>query len=186
MIGIFHYDSPLGRITMAGDGEALTGLWFVGQRYYGATLPDGCPVWATPLFDRTAQWLDRYFGGHDPGMPPPLRPDGTPFRRTVWELLLRIPYGCTTTYGAIAAEISRMRGEGAECSARAVGNAVGHNPVSILIPCHRVVGSDGNATGYAGGVGRKLRLLALERGERIFAPTDGMDPVPAAETEKNR
>lgn len=170
-MNILNYDSPLGPITLAGD-DALTGLWFVGQRYYAATLPAGCTERSTPLLVHTVEWLDRYFAGQDPGPLPPLRPEGTPFRRAVWEQLLHIPYGTTSTYGALAAELSR-RSAGAAVSARAVGSAVGHNPISILIPCHRVMGCGGHPTGYAGGIDRKLRLLALERGETdVFLPSE--------------
>ena len=156
------YRSPLGTIVMASDGEGLTGLWFEGQRYFAATLDAPSEERPLPVFAQTERWLDRYFRGEDPGPVPPLHLQGTPFRQAVWELLRRIPYGRTTTYGALSREIARRQGL-ASCSAQAVGGAVGHNPVSILIPCHRVVGSDGSLTGYAGGIERKVRLLTLER-----------------------
>ena len=161
-----HYLSPLGRITIASDGASLTGLWFNGQKYYADTLSSVYEERSLPVFDRTAAWLDTYFGGSDPGTPPPLAPRGTPFRCAVWDILLTIPYGSTMTYGTIAALLSARSG-GARTSARAVGGAVGHNPISIFIPCHRVIGENGTLTGYAGGLERKKRLLLLEGAEGI-------------------
>ena len=152
--------SPLGDITLSSDGEALTGLWFEGQKYFGATLSGGEEERPLPVFDRAVEWLDVYFSGREPGFLPPLRPRGTPFRRRVWKLLGEIPYGQTVTYGDLA---RRLAGEtGGPASPRAVGGAVGHNPISLLIPCHRVLGAGGGLTGYAGGVDRKRRLLELE------------------------
>jgi len=167
----YTYRSPLGPIVIAADGRSLTGLWFEGQKYFAATLPARHEERPLPLFAQTCRWLDSYFRGEDPGPTPPLHPQGSPFRQAVWELLLRIPRGRTATYGELAREIARR--QGAEtCSAQAVGGAVGHNPVSILIPCHRVVGSDGSLTGYAGGIERKVRLLELERADTsaLFVP----------------
>ena len=156
MIYLSHYQSPLGGITLAGDGRSVCGLWFDGQRHFGAALPSGCAEQALPVFEDAVRWLDRYFGGEDPGPPPPLAPLGaTPFRSAVWALLRELPYGSTTTYGRIAARLGGM-------SARAVGGAVGRNPISLMIPCHRVLGADGSLTGYAGGTDRKAALLALE------------------------
>ena len=159
---IHHYDSPLGRMTMAGDGEALTGLWFDGQRFFADTLSGVYTEGTLPVFDETARWLDLYFSGRDPGFTPPLRMRGTAFRRAVWEILLTIPYGRTMTYGEIADRIAEQAGKG-RMSARAVGGAVAHNPVSLIVPCHRVIGSDGSLTGYAGGTGRKEKLLRMEK-----------------------
>lgn len=156
-----HYDSPLGGVTLSSDGEALTGLWFDGQKYFAATLSDERAEKPLPVFDETARWLDLYFAGRVPDFTPPLRPKGTAFRRAVWDILLGIPYGETTTYGALAARLAERNG--ARASARAVGGAVGHNPISLIVPCHRVVGSNGSLTGYAGGLGRKERLLAMEQ-----------------------
>ena len=156
-----RYDSPLGGITLASDGEALTGLWFDGQKYFGRTLSGPGQRRALPVFDRTKRWLDVYFSGCAPDFTPELRLRSTPFRETVWEILLTIPYGCTVTYGEIARRLPRRTGHPG-ASPRAVGGAVGHNPISIVIPCHRVVGADGSLTGYAGGVERKRRLLELE------------------------
>ena len=157
----YAYASPLGGITLASNGTALTGLWFDGQKYFAATLPREHTEKALPIFDQTIQWLDIYFSGREPNFTPPLALSGTPFRRTVAEIMLTIPYGRTMTYGQIAAEIARQQGV-KTMSAQAVGGAVGHNPISILVPCHRVVGSGGSLTGYAGGIERKIQLLRLE------------------------
>lgn len=156
---IAHYTSPLGGITLASDGQALTGLWFDGQKYFGASLSGERQERELPVFDRAAEWLDLYFSGRAPEFTPPLAMRTTPFRRAVWELLLAVPYGQTTTYGRLAAQIAQKRGG---MSAQAVGGAVGHNLISLIIPCHRVLGSDGGLTGYAGGLEKKRRLLALE------------------------
>ena len=155
---IHHFQSPLGGITAASDGEALTGLWFDGQKYFAAGLGEH-EERELPIFSEVGRWLDAYFDGRDPGFTPQRRPRGTAFRRAVWDLLLTIPYGQTVTYGQLAA---RLPGG---TSARAVGGAVGHNPVSLIVPCHRVLVEDGSLTGYAGGVERKRRLLELERGK---------------------
>ena len=156
-----HSISPLGEIILASDGEALTGLWFAGQKYEGSTLAAEHREKDLPVFDETRRWLDGYFTGKDPGFTPPLRLMGTDFRKAVWKVLLTIPFGKTVTYGEIAAQIARKTGR--SVSARAVGGAVGHNPVSLIVPCHRVVGADGSLTGYAGGVERKEKLLEMER-----------------------
>ena len=147
--------SPLGGITLASDGEGLTGLWFEGQRYYGSTLGPQAEEKELPVFRETGRWLELYFEGRIPDFTPPLHLRGSAFRRAVWELLLRVPYGQTATYGELAAMLPRG-------SARAVGGAVGRNPVSLIVPCHRIVGADGSLTGYAGGVERKRALLRLE------------------------
>ena len=151
------YVSPLGELALASDGEALTGLRFFGQKHF----PAGWARWEKrdlPVFAETARWLDVYFAGVRPDFIPPLATEGTPFQKAVWALLAEIPYGGTVTYGALAARLGGT-------SARAVGGAVGRNPISLIVPCHRVVGADGSLTGYAGGTERKARLLALERGE---------------------
>lgn len=161
---IAYYNSPLGSITMASEGTALVGLWFDGQKYFADTLldPEHEERPDLPIFEQTRRWLDMYFTGKDPGFTPPIvmrtRSD---FRRQVWELLLTIPFGHTLTYGAIARRIAATFGL-SSMSAQAVGGAVGHNPVSLIIPCHRVVGANGSLTGYAGGVERKERLLQNE------------------------
>ena len=212
---IAYYDSPLGKITLAGDEAGLCGLWFEGEKYYAHALAASSAdkkrgsadprakeqhaasktqrdfaaqdaskkSYATDLsaqsasekfyineqggyfeeknlavFDQTRRWLDLYFSGREPGFTPALNPAGSAFRRAVWEILLKIPYGKTTTYGQIAREIAAARGL-AKMSAQAVGGAVGHNEISIIIPCHRVIGAHGNLTGYAGGIDRKIKLL---------------------------
>ena len=155
MLFLTHYASPLGPILLAADETGLTGLWFEGQKYFPSFPGVDYQEKETPVLTETARWLDVYFSGKDPGFLPPLHPQGSPFRQTVWDILLTIPRGQTMTYGEIARRLGVH-------SAQAVGGAVGHNPISILIPCHRVVGSDGSLTGYAGGVERKARLLQLE------------------------
>lgn len=246
---LYRCACPLGRLILASDGTALTGLWFADQKHFAASLPadaaaaarrlaeapDPTPEGAGPaangllprpaasvpraaanpavfcaappdgqaartaafsapenrpaVFHQTEAWLDAYFAGRDPGAPPPLRPAGTPFQQAVWAALCRIPYGQTTSYGALARQLaeapalhpgaaaggSRYGGpagpgtaaSGRRPGARAVGSAVGRNPISILIPCHRVLAADGRLTGYAGGLDRKAALLALERGQRL-------------------
>lgn len=159
---ICHYDSPLGGITMAGDGVALTGLWFEGQRGFVDTLPSGYTEQDLPVFGQARRWLDCYFSGRDPGFTPPLHLRGSDFRRIVWDILLTIPWGRTVTYGEIAKKVAERTGV-LRMSAQAVGGAVGHNPVSLIVPCHRVIGSDGSLTGYAGGIGIKKQLLHLEQ-----------------------
>ena len=154
--------SPLGGITLSSDGEALTGLWYDGQKYYPAALAEAHAEPPLPVFAETGRWLDLYFSGDKPDFTPPLRPEGSPFRMAVWELLLEIPYGHTVSYGQLAAQLAEKSGR--FVSARAVGGAVGHNPISLIVPCHRVIGADGSLTGYAGGLDRKRRLLALEQG----------------------
>ena len=156
-----HYDSPLGGITLAGDGEALTGLWFDGQEHFAETLSAGHEARNLPVLDETVRWLDLYFSGKDPGFTPALEMRTTPFRKAVWEILLTIPYGRTTTYGQIAERIAEQTGV-RRMSAQAVGGAVGHNAFALIVPCHRVVGADGSLTGYAGGIDKKLKLLRME------------------------
>lgn len=154
--------TPLGDMTAAANGEALTGLWFLGQKYY----PRGAEAWLEQpeheVFSALRAWLEDYFAGRFPAADLPLAPQGTPFQTAVWKILRAIPRGEVTTYGAIARELSRLRGLGS-MSAQAVGGAVGHNPISIIIPCHRVVGANGSLTGYAGGLDRKKNLLELEK-----------------------
>ena len=158
---ISDYSSPVGKILLSSDGSALTGLWFPGQRYAQRLLRPEAREGVLPIFTQAHTWLTAYFQGKDPGPIPLLHPEGTPFQQDVWRLLLRIPYGRTTTYKALAAQLARQRGL-QSMSAQAVGRAVGRNPISILIPCHRVIGSDGSLTGYAGGLERKRALLDLE------------------------
>lgn len=150
--------SPLGDILLSADGQGITGLWFVGQKRFARSLGP-CREGDSSVLQAAARWLDVYFSGRDPGPVPPLHPAGTPFQREVWALLNAVPYGRTTTYGAMAKALCRG---GAAPSPRAVGGAVGRNPISILAPCHRVLGADGSLTGYAGGLEKKLALLRLE------------------------
>ena len=156
-----HYDSPLGGITLASDGTALTGLWFDGQRYFADTLRAGHTEKRLPVFDEAERWLEIYFSGKAPAFTPALRMRTTAFRKAVWEILLSVSYGQTTTYAEIADRIAAQRGI-PHMSAQAVGGAVGHNAISLIIPCHRVLGSDGSMTGYAGGIERKKLLLRME------------------------
>lgn len=157
----YDYASPLGTLRLVSDEQSLMGIYFEGEYCpRGAAMrctPEGMP----PVLRETEAWLDEYFAGREPKGMPRLRLEGTPFRQHVWALLLQIPYGEMVTYGALARRLALELGKG-RMSAQAVGGAVGHNPVSILVPCHRVIGSGGNLTGYAGGLERKVRLLELE------------------------
>lgn len=155
---LHHHLSPLGGVTLASDGEALVGLWFDAQKHFGAGLDKAHTEKPLPVFDQADRWLDVYFSGREPDFRPPLCPRGTAFQKAVWAYLLTIPYGCTVTYRAIAAALGLPLG-----AARAVGGAVGRNPISLIIPCHRAVGVGGSLTGYAGGVERKKCLLELEK-----------------------
>lgn len=174
MIYTSKYTSPLGGILLAADEVGLRGLWFDGQKYFARDLPDERTERETPVLSEAKRWLDLYFGGQEPDFLPPLHPVGTPFRQAVWEILLRIPYGKTVTYGEISKQLAEKRGL-ERMSAQAVGGAVGHNEISIIIPCHRVVGSNGSLTGYAGGIDRKIKLLELEHADmsRFFVPKKG-------------
>ena len=158
MIYTAHYTSPLGGITLTSDGMALTGLYFDGERDF----PDLSAAHKKdlPVFGEVMRWLDLYFAGKEPDFMPPLAPVGTTFQQAVWEILKTIPYGGTTTYGAIAKRLEKSTGK--RMSAQAVGGAVGRNPISLLIPCHRVIGADGSLTGYAGGLDKKEYLLRTE------------------------
>lgn len=158
---ISHYQSPVGKILLAADDVGLTGLWFEGQKYFAQGLDQEQQEAEAAMFIRTKQWLDIYFSGQKPDFTVPLHFKGTAFQKAVWEILLSIPYGETMTYGEIAKVIAAKR-ELPRMSAQAVGGAVGHNPISIIIPCHRVVGTNGSLTGYAGGIDKKVKLLTLE------------------------
>ena len=159
---ISKYQSPLGKILLAADNRGLTGLWFEGQKYFARGLEKEHIEKDVPVFMQAKRWLTVYFSGEEPNFSVPLHLIGTTFQNAVWEILRSIPYGRTVTYGEIAGKIAAERGV-PHMSAQAVGGAVGHNPISILIPCHRVVGSNGSLTGYAGGIDRKIRLLELEQ-----------------------
>lgn len=156
-----EYSSPLGDILLAADEIGLTGLWFLGQEYFALSLEKDNEQKEIPVLKQAKQWLDIYFSGKDPDFTVPLHLQGTDFQREVWNILRAIPYGQTATYKEIAKQIALQRGI-AHMSAQAVGGAVGHNPVSILVPCHRVLGTDGSLTGYAGGIEKKRSLLRLE------------------------
>ncbi len=159
---INHYHSPLGSITLASDGESLIGLWFDGQKHFPHKLISESTEAELPIFTQTINWLDTYFGGKIPDFTPLISLNTTPFHKAVYDILLTIPYGQTMTYGEIANILAEQKGI-ERMSAQAVGGAVGHNPISIIIPCHRVVGADGSLTGYASGIDRKIELLKLEK-----------------------
>lgn len=170
----YHYYSPLGGITLCSNGTELTGLWFDGQKYYGDTLEEKYEEKSLPIFEQTACWLDIYFRGKAPNFTPPLNMQTTSFRKAVWEIMLTIPYGKTMTYGEIAERVVKQKGL-SKMSAQAVGGAVGHNSISLIIPCHRVVGTNGSLTGYAGGIEKKVQLLILEKADMssFFVPKKG-------------
>lgn len=170
---IHHYISPLGRIILISDGQALTGLWFEDKNSAGKLPAKPYTEKNLPVFAQTDRWLDIYFSGKEPDFTPPLSVHGTAFREMVWEILLTIPYGQTMSYGEIASVIAARRSQARTeadrdrpvVSAQAVGGAVGHNPISLIIPCHRVIGADGSLVGYAGGLERKQALLELEQAD---------------------
>lgn len=171
MISTLKYCSPLGGILLAADEDGLTELRFCrGTDNFPAEHTEA----QTPVLADAVRWLDIYFGGKEPDFIPPLHPAGSRFRMEVWEILLRIPYGKTVTYGEIAGQLAERMGI-ERMSAQAVGGAVGRNEISVIIPCHRVVGANGSLTGYAGGIDRKVRLLELERADmsRLFVPGKG-------------
>jgi len=172
------YQSSIGLITLAcdGGGENLVGLWIKGQKYFGDTIPEAMTENNTmPIFNDAKKWLDRYFAGKKPDISElKLAPIGGEFRQGVWKILCEIPYGKVMTYGGIAKKMAvKMKKE--SMSSQAVGGAVGHNPISIIIPCHRVVGSNGSLTGFAGGIEKKIKLLKLEGVDmsRLFVPKKG-------------
>ncbi len=156
------YSSPIGSLLLAAEKEQLKGLWIEGQKYWAATLTDSCEQRETPLLTAVSQWLDSYFAGERPDPNQILlSPSGSAFRQMIWNILLEIPYGKTVTYRDIARKAAQLLGR-PSMSAQAAGGAVGHNPISIIIPCHRVIGSDHSLTGYAGGLEKKRWLLELE------------------------
>ena len=170
------YRSPIGALTLASEGSVLVGAWLENQKYFGGTVPEKMiDMDDLPIFDMTKAWLDRYFANEKPEISQlPLAPIGNEFRSIVWSILCEIPYGKTMTYGEIARQLAGKLGK-ARMSAQAVGGAVGHNPISIIIPCHRVVGSRGSLTGYAGGIDKKIWLLSHEGIDRsqLTVPTKG-------------
>lgn len=171
---ISHYQSPIGGILLAADETGLTGLWFEGQKYFALYLDKEHKKKEVPVFETAKRWLDIYFSGKEPDFQVPLHFTGTDFQNEVWEILYSIPYGNTMTYGEIAKKIAEKRGL-KRMSAQAVGGAVGHNEISIIVPCHRVVGSNGSLTGYAGGIEKKAELLKLEKVDMagFFVPKKG-------------
>ena len=175
MIYTNDYESPLGNILLAGDEQGLTGLWFTeGGRYTGLGLKKEASRCEMDYFDQTKEWLDIYFSGRDPGFFPRIHLVGSDFRNRVGEIMCGIPYGKTVTYGWIADKLAKERGL-ERMSAQAVGGAVGHNPICIIVPCLRVVGANGNLTGYGGGILRKKALLELEGNDmsQFTIPTRG-------------
>lgn len=169
-----QYHSPLGEILIAADDIGLTGLWFEGQKYYALHLDKENQEQETQILKDTKRWLDIYFSGQEPNFKLPLHFTGTDFQNEVWEILCSIPYGKTMTYGEIANILAKRKGL-ERMSAQAVGGAVGHNVISIIVPCHRVVGSQGSLTGYAGGIDKKVSLLKLEKVnmDRFYVPKKG-------------
>lgn len=174
MVYTCTYQSVLGNILLAADEIGLTGLWFEGQKYFANTLPDETVSQETSILTETKSWLDMYFAGEEPKFTPALHPAGSPFRQAVWKMLLQIPYGQTVTYGEIAKKLAQIQ-KVERMSAQAVGGAVGHNEISIIIPCHRIVGTNGSLTGYAGGLDKKIALLKLEHTDMngLFVPKNG-------------
>ena len=161
MVYVSKYNSRLGKIFIASDGNFLTGLWFNGQKYFADNLPEEFEYKELEIFKLTKKWLDEYFSGEKPNFIPPISMENiSSFRKRVLEIMLEIPYGQTSTYGKIAKQIENETGKRA--SAQAVGGAVGRNSISIIIPCHRVVGTNGSLTGYAGGIDKKIELLKIE------------------------
>lgn len=171
-----NYSSPIGMIMLAADGNSLIGLWNEGQKYFAASVTESIIEKPDlPVFKTAKKWLDAYFNSKKPSISDlPLAPIGGEFRQGVWEILCQIPYGECMTYGEIAKKMS-IRMNKASMSSQAVGGAVGHNPISIIIPCHRVVGSNGSLTGYAGGIDKKIKLLELEGADMsgFFVPEKG-------------
>lgn len=174
MVYTCKYKSLIGDILLAADEIGLTGLWFEGQKYFANTLPKDHIQQETEILTEAKKWLDVYFSGEEPNFTPLLHPNGSTFRKAVWQILMEIPYGQTITYGEIARRIAVMKNT-SHMSAQAVGGAVGHNEISIIIPCHRVVGTNGSLTGYAGGIDKKISLLKLEHTDmsRLFIPKKG-------------
>lgn len=170
------YQSPLGEIMIAADEKGLTGLWFVGQKYFALYLDKENEEKETPVLKETKRWLDIYFSGKEPDFKLPLHFNGTDFQKEVWEILYSIPYGKTMTYKEIANILAKRKGL-KKMSSQAVGGAVGKNEISIIVPCHRVVGTNGSLTGYAGGIFKKIELLKLEKEykDEFFIPKKSTD-----------
>ena len=173
MYYLTNYKSPLGDIVLGSDENKIIGLWIGEQKYIGRTMPKNMVKKDDlPILQAGIAWLDDYFAGKEPDLSRlPLNPRGSQFRQEVWKILMEIPYGQVTTYGRIAKEVANRMGRDS-MSAQAVGGAVGHNPISIIIPCHRVIGANGNLTGYAGGIEKKIKLLEHEGADMrgLFLP----------------
>lgn len=172
MVHISHYHSPIGNILLASKENQLIGLWIENQKHYLSNLKEECIEQEDTILKKTKRWLDRYFNGENPSINElELNPIGTDFQKKVWEILKEIPYGKTITYKMIAEKIAKEKGI-KTMSSQAVGNAAGHNPISIIIPCHRVVGTNGSLTGYAGGIKIKMKLLTHEKAdiENLYLP----------------
>lgn len=165
------YESPLGGIILAADETGLTGLWFEGQKYFPLCLDKEYGEKELPIFEQAKKWLDIYFSGNEPDFKLPFHFTGSTFQNEVWEILYQIPYGQTTTYGDIAKQLAEKKGL-TRMSAQAVGGAVARNKISVIVPCHRVVGRNGSLTGYAGGIDKKIALLKMEKGykDTFFVP----------------
>lgn len=172
----FEYASPIGKLTIASDGENVTGLWMRDQKYYGQSVEGDLEKRSVPVFKRVREWLDRYFRGEAPDVDFPLAPGGSAFRLIILDILRTIPYGETMTYAEVARQAAAKM-DRKSMSSQAVGGAVGHNPISIIIPCHRVVGSNGSLTGFSGGLDKKIHLLRLEKVDmsQFFDPTANAD-----------
>ena len=184
MIYTTTYDSPIGAFFLASDDIGLIGVWMDGQKYFADSIKTKSPISKeTDILSQTKHWLDLYFSGKNPDFLPPLHPQtSSDFRKAVWKILLTIPYGHTMTYGEIARQLAKENGV-SKMSAQAVGGAVGHNPISIIVPCHRVVGSNGSLTGYAGGIDKKIKLLPLEHTDmsHLFVPKASFSLQPEPE-----
>lgn len=169
------YESPVGELTLCSDGESILGLWLEGQKYHGGTIPEAMVPGSPAVFSEAKAWLDDYFAGKKPEISRlPLAPIGSEFRQIVWRILTEIPYGDVTTYGEIGKQVASELGKD-HMASLAIGGAVGHNPVSIIIPCHCVVGADGSLTGYAGGLKKKIWLLEHEGVDmaKLYVPKKG-------------
>lgn len=171
------YSSPIGELLIAADDIGLVGVWLESEKYYAKGLDSNNEEKDNPVLIQAKAWLDIYFSGKEPDFMPPIHLIGSDFQVDVWKILQTIPYGCTTTYGAIAQQIAENRGIH-KMSAQAVGGAVGHNEISIIIPCHRVVGTNGSLTGYAGGIDKKIFLLKCEGVDlnNLFVPKHSTAP----------
>lgn len=176
MIYTSTYKSPIGNLLIASKDNKLVGLWMENQKYYLSNFKEEIvEIENLEILERTKKWLDRYFNGEKPKINElEISPIGSEFRKSVWEILKSIPYGEVITYNDIAKELAKQKGI-KKMSAQAVGGAVGHNPISIIIPCHRVVGTNGSLTGYAGGIKKKIYLLEHEKVnmDELFVPTKG-------------